>query len=737
MSMNYTKHLTFLAALLLVVNVAKSQSSVEEKKVFINNEATINTDKLEYSPAFLEDGIVFISSKYLSKKFKVKDKRIDKNIMSIYHARREESGLLQVPIHFANELTTTVHEGPLTFDRTADRVFFTRNNVKNGKRKKAKDGIVKLKIYTSERVSDKWMNVEELSFNDDESNTCHPAISVDGDILYFASDRPGSLGGMDIWMSKKSGDMWGEPINLGPEINTEADEVFPFAHADGSLFFASSGHAGFGGLDVFFSNRNGEGWNKPTNLKAPFNSENDDFGYIIDRDKKNGYFSSNRPGGFGEDDIYSFYVSGNLDELFNDKDKPKEIKNFNLLVTDAATGDIVEGAKITYTNLDELNIANAITEQGKTTSILQLLSEENKELLLRVPLDANSQNGLTDNWGKFPLSLNEGNYVLIVEQEGFTPHQMVVDTDREELDIFVSLNTKPEESMANNDNGNNNSSTNPNNGGDGTGSNGSAVDAPTFNTGTTSDETSFPSTIKEGTVFQLPNIYYNFNDAKIRPDARIDLDALADFLQNYPDIEIELSSHTDSRGGTRYNRKLSQGRADNAVKYLIGRGLSSSRLTPVGYGEEQIRNHCTDGKDCSEEEHQYNRRTEVRITKMSQEINIQFVNESSPPSTYTEPSNEYTSSTTSTSYDTDNQTVRNIAYLEQFTVVAGVFGEYKNAQKRLNKLYDLGFGGAEIVAYGSANRYSVIVRQCDNMQEAKALKRTLRKEHRIKSFVKS
>ncbi|MEM9821280.1 MAG: OmpA family protein [Bacteroidota bacterium] len=739
--MNHTKQFTFLVILTLLANLLHGQDAAEEKKVFINNEATINTDNLEYSPAFFEDGIVFISSKYLSKKFKVKDKRIDKNIMSIFQARREESGLLQVPIHFANELMTTVHEGPLTFDRTAERVFFTRNNLKNGKRKKAKDGIVKLKIYAAEKVGDRWINVEELPFNDDESNTCHPAISVNGDMLYFASDRPGSLGGMDIWMSKKTGDEWGEPMNLGPEINTEADEVFPFVHADGSLIFASNGHAGFGGLDIFFSTKTGDNWAKPTNVKAPFNSENDDFGCIIDRDKKNGYFSSNRPGGFGEDDIYSFYISGNgLDELFEDE-QPKELKNFDMIITSVMTGDIIEGANITYTNLDNLNLSNAISDQGQVSSVLQLLSEENRELLLRIPLDANAQNGSTDNWGKLPVTLSSGNYVFIVEKEGFQSHQMVLDTKRDDTEIFISLNDQSDEDLAGNNNGNsgnggdpdganpNDPNANPN------GSTDTGMPAPTFNTGDdNNDGTTFPSTIKEGTVFQLPNIYYNFNDATIRPDARIDLDALADFLINYPDIEIELSSHTDSRGGTRYNRKLSQKRAENAVRYLIGRGLAPNRLTAVGYGEGQVRNHCTDGKDCSEEEHQYNRRTEVKITKMSQEINIQFVNRNNSP-TYTDDSYTRGSSNDEPSTSTDTgATVNNDSGSSRFSVVAGVFGDYQNAQKRVNKLLNLGYDQTQIISEG--DRYSVVVQRCENMQQAKELKRNL-SDDSIRSFVKS
>ena len=218
--MKYINKLFYFTMFCLLATSVCGQETAD-KKVFITNESTINTEALEYSPAFYEDGIVFISSKVSSKKFKIKDKRINKNIMSIFNSKREESGLLQAPVPFAKELLSSVHEGPLTFDRIAERVFFTRNNFKNGKRKKAKDGVVKMKIYSAEKVRDKWTKVEELSFNLDESNTCHPAISVEGDALYFASDRPGGLGGMDIWVARREGNGWGSPVNLGPNVNTE------------------------------------------------------------------------------------------------------------------------------------------------------------------------------------------------------------------------------------------------------------------------------------------------------------------------------------------------------------------------------------------------------------------------------------------------------------------------------------------------------------------------------------
>ena len=781
--------LLFLTALLAANVWAQTETSAEDQKVFVTNEATINTENLEYSPAFYEDGIVFISSKHPSKKFKVKDSRINKNIMSIFLAKRSESGLLQVPTPFAKEIMTTVHEGPVTFDRTADFLFFTRNNYKNGKRRRAKDGIIKLQIFSAEKVRDTWSNVKQLPFNDKESNACHPAISVEGDMLYFSSDRPGGHGGMDIWVSRRLGDEWGEPVNLGPEVNTEGEEVFPFVHADGSLYFASNSHVGFGGLDMFSTKKVGDSWSKPNNLNPPFNSENDDFGFIIDRDKKNGYFSSNRVGGFGEDDIFSFYVTGNLD---GENSKPRSEHLLSLVVSDFESAEMIEGARITHASLDDLSIAQAIA--GQSEEGLATLSDSDKELLVRVPLEENGTVGTSDNWGKYPVTILNGKHIFIIEKEGYQKRQIILDTEDAGEELFVSL----EKQGSNSSTGgtvvavSTTTTTGPNGetivtttNSDGsittttTKTNGEVVTTTTFTNGaystitnkidgvtiiaisnpdgsvttttialdgtetsTTSYPTivdngtgngTFPSKIEEGTVFQLPNIYYNFNDASIRPDATYDLEALASFLNQYQDIEIELSSHTDSRGGTRYNKRLSQKRAESAVRYLVSQGISSSRMAAVGYGESELRNRCSDGVSCNEDEHQFNRRTQVKITKMTNEINIQFIN--SEPSYSDSGSGSFDEGGSTTSGSISTNTVSS-SYEGDFQVVAGVYAVYDNAETKVNRLYKLGYNDAQIINMDGSEKFTILVKTCNDKAEAKRIVKDLKRK-KIRSFVKS
>lgn len=705
---------------------AFAQPNNSDKKVFLTNESTINSEGLDYSPAFLEDGIVFISTKPTAKRFKIKDSRIDKNIMSIFQAQREENGLLKKPEPFALELLSTVHEGPVTFDRTAENIFFTRNNIKNGKRKKAKDGIVKLKIYTAELVGKAWKNIEELPFNDDNSNTVHPSISVEGDALYFASDRPGGVGGMDIYVTYRRGGVWSEPENLGPSINTDGDELFPYIHADGTLYFASSGHQGFGGLDIFTVVNDGGAWSTPVNLSTPFNSENDDFGFILDRDKKNGYLSSNRPGGLGSDDIYSFYVFEGLDDALGVK--PVVSKLMTFLISDLESGSMLDSTRISYTDIDNLTFSNAIN------AIQQEQGENGENLVLRLPMDDTSLSGMTDSFGKFPLRLEGGNYVVIIEKEGYESQQIIVNSESEEGEIFIALDkAKPVDQVIADSGINGTSSGNNENGVDSSSSATGSEDGFNDGTGIENVDEAFPSTIREGTVFQLSNIYYNFNDASIRPDAKIDLDALAAFLNNYPDIEIELASHTDSRGGTRYNRQLSQKRAESAVQYLVDRGVNPNRLRAVGYGESELRNRCTDGVNCSESEHQYNRRSEVRITKMNQEINIRFETDTSAPVSLD--SNEYNSSP-STDYDTEYTETSSVTTTSTdgaFQVVAGVFKNYDNAEGRYNKLQSYGYV-PEII--NNSNTYTILVGIYYSLQEAQTVVQTLKSDYQIRSFVK-
>ncbi|MFK7771630.1 MAG: OmpA family protein [Saprospiraceae bacterium] len=708
--------------------------------IFVNNEISINSDHLEFSPTFLEDGILFISTNPVNKRFKVKDTRIDKNIMSIFRSTRDEEGKLQAPVPFAIELLSTVHEGPLTFDRTAENMYFTRNNLKGKKQIKGEDGIVKLQIYSAQRMDNVWKNVEKLSFNDKNSNAAHPSISVENNELYFSSDRPGGQGGMDLYVSIKTGDTWGEPINLGPKVNTEGDDVFPFIHADGTLYFSSKEAGKEADLDLFTVKKENGEWGIPENMGTPFNSSKDDFGIIIDRDKRNGYFSSDRSGGIGGDDIYSFYALNGLEK--NEEKVPDFEKVITINVKDEATGSIIEEAIVTYMKLDELTLGRAIT--GISTA--NGGEKDPNDLVLKLPIDENAKTGLTDFNGQIPLRLNRGSYVVKVEKSGMQSKQIALNSQSDILEYTIVL-SKYDPTIANNGNGNGNGTNNGNGNGNGTetnNGNGDKNNNPNNNENETFGEGGVITTIQEGTVIELPNIYYNFNDAAIRPDAQTDLNSLADFLIQYPSTEIELISHTDSRGNDRYNNRLSQRRAENAVDFLTRKGIDRNRMVPIGYGESQLRNTCNDFTSCSEVDHQFNRRTEVRITKMDAPITVKFINNlpsyisEAPTSIKREGKNKTNISPRDPASTEIELNDGNDEYDPEgnYKVIAGVFSNMDNAEKRLVEVRALGFNNADILKLGGSDLFHVVVSRYRSSKSATNTVRKLKSQN-VRAYVKS
>jgi len=202
-------------------------------------------------------------------------------------------------------INTKYHESTAIFSKDGMTIYFTRNNYYDGDYKSDSKGINRLKLFRGKRNEDGW-EVTELPFNSDEYSVAHPALSIDGKTLFFASDMPGGKGMSDLYKVTISGDSFGTPESLGDGINTEGRETFPFISSDGKMYFASDGHVGLGGLDVFVVDMNEDGFGNVFNLGRPVNSPMDDFTFIINGITGIGYFASNREGGVGDDDIYSF-----------------------------------------------------------------------------------------------------------------------------------------------------------------------------------------------------------------------------------------------------------------------------------------------------------------------------------------------------------------------------------------------------------------------------------------------
>lgn len=304
-------------------------------------DAGINTKYSEYGGAFYGNKLVFTSARDTGFLFQRKHKWSNQYFTKIYSSEMTSDSTLGTPKMFAKNIKIPFHEASPIFTKDRQTMYFTQNNYLKGKKGKNSEKVTLLKIYKAKLIDNKWSNVEELPFDSNNYSVAHPALSLDEKTLYFASDMPGTLGQSDIFKCKIDEDgSFGIPENLGTEINTEGRETFPFVSDDNELYFASDGHTGLGGLDIFYSKIENGVFSKVKNIGETANSPNDDFGFVINTQTKRGFLTSNREGGKGSDDIYQFFETRQL----NCEQKLSGV------VTDLETGAIIINAKMSLFN---------------------------------------------------------------------------------------------------------------------------------------------------------------------------------------------------------------------------------------------------------------------------------------------------------------------------------------------------------------------------------------------------
>ncbi|MEL6389556.1 MAG: DUF1573 domain-containing protein [Bacteroidota bacterium] len=424
------------------------------------------------------------------------------------------------------------------------------------------DEVISSTLYRSDRIGDEWGAAEPVPVLNGDWITTQPAAGeLFGDeVLFFVSDKDGGQGGLDIYYATVRGNTFAEPVNLGPIINTSEDDITPHYY-DGTLYFSTEGRPGLGGYDLFASTWNGNLFSAPENVGRNYNSLFDDFYLSYNEDGTQGYLVSNRP-------------------------DPKKKK----LKSETCCYDIYN-FEIKQLNIDLL--------VGVGTADEQPLEGATVEVADQTIYDEPQSKTLPDEY-RFSFDLNpERKYQIITSKEGyvsdtieFTTNGITEDQTIRKKVLLTNLSDLPPT-------------------GDGTGEPGGGTD-PGFITETV--------TINE--PIRLDNIYYDFNKWDILPDAEKDLTVILNLMNEYSDMVIELSSHTDSRGPKPFNQDLSQRRAESARSWLMERGVAADRIIPKGYGEERILNGCTDGVRCKNEEHRFNRRTEFTIVAGPQTIEI-------------------------------------------------------------------------------------------------------------------
>jgi len=604
----------------------------KDKGQFKIDTLSINTKQEDFGPSFYKEKVVFASSREGVKPIRRKWNWNGLPFLNIYEAEKGEDGQLKNPKQFNKKINKKYHEGPATFNAEGNYMVFTRNNYDG----KSSDQVIKLQLFTSTQdEKGDWSEPKGIHFNSNEYSVGHASLTNDGKTMYFASDMPGGKGGVDIYKVKRKEDgTWGTPVNMGEKINTEGDEMFPFIHEKGMLFFSSNGKAGLGGLDVFVAQLKEDNTiGKVENLGAPLNTNLDDFGFILDKEMKQGYFSSNREGGKGDDDIYAF-------ELQKPFTFGKTIKG----VAKSKTGDILANAKVSLydengkvietvttgedgsysftvdadkkfklagtkekyfdgtntadTHTDEdVVYADVVLEKDPGLSLLCVVTDkktgeplEGVKIKLINNLKETEEEIVTPATGDFmrPLKDNKLNdrisYNIILEKDGYMSKTLTYNQllDHEgQYKIHETLDLTMDKMDV-------------------------GMDLSKF--------------------IEINPIYFDLNKAKIRPDAAIELDKIVKVMNENPGMYVELGSHTDCRASKKYNMALSDRRAKASADYIKKRITNPERITGKGYGESRLINHCEcEGKrkvPCTEEEHQVNRRTEFRITKIDPSIGV-------------------------------------------------------------------------------------------------------------------
>ena len=422
---NMMKYALLLTSLLYTnVLLAQTDAVDQNQSVSLHNAAEINSQGYDFSPTFYRDGLVFVSSRRQTGPV---DESLGETFFELYFAPLDPNGVPKQPRPFSLAINSRSHEGPVTFNREQNKIYYSSTQGR-------------VKIYQAERGELDWENVQPLPFNNEDYTFRHPAISPDGRMLYFASNMPGSKGGLDIWVVLKEGNGWSQPINMGGKVNTPKDEAFPFMHDSGTLFFSSKGHKGYGGLDLFMMDVSGGYFGEVINLGPPFNSKQDDLGIILRPDGKRGYFASNRPGGKGKDDIYYFEAPKGIQGVTF-----PEISNVSIAVYSEYTGRSVAWAAV---HIYEREVGKDGKEKLYKLGDIPSSSGEGQLNFQRQGIEegeANEPLFLTNEQGKGYTTLDVSReYVILVEKSGFATKEVVYKPEENVYNRPVDIGLEPD-----------------------------------------------------------------------------------------------------------------------------------------------------------------------------------------------------------------------------------------------------------------------------------------------------
>lgn len=391
-----------------------SLNSLIDRPYIVHKIINANTKSSDFGTAYFNDKLVFASTRNSGKNYDWNKQPY----LDLFQAEISDNGNLKNIRSFSSSINTKTHESNAIFTKDGKTMYFTRNNFIKGKKSKDKNKVTHLKIYKAQLIDTNWTNITELPFNGDNFSVEHPALSPDEKQLFFSSDMPGSLGSFDLFVVTINKDgTFSQPKNLGSKINTNHREQFPFISSNNTLYFASDGHFGLGGLDIFKSEKTNGNYTTPINLSNQINSNLDDFAFIIDEKNETGYFSSNRKGGIGDDDIYRFtqlkkyYVKG----LVKNKNTNELLPGSSITLFDNNNNvikDMIAGDNAAYSFEIETNKNYKIRGSKKLFSSYEVefstdnKGNINKNILLILESYKDAENKIVEENGKIQIKIN-------------------------------------------------------------------------------------------------------------------------------------------------------------------------------------------------------------------------------------------------------------------------------------------------------------------------------------------
>lgn len=528
--------------------IAKDLISKPVKVKIENIGPVVNSTYPDYTPVITADeSILIFTSRRAGNLGKGKSSYLDQEEefpLEDIYQSTRQNDKWTEPINLGPPVNTEDHDAAIALSPEGGQLFVYK-------------GVGKGDIYVSKKKGLNWTTPVSLGdkINLPKSSELSCSITADGKTLYFSSDRPGGYGGLDIWKSQLIKGEWSDPINMGPKINTKEDEDSPFIHPDGvTLYYSTKGKKTMGGYDIVRTTLEKGGWSEPENMGYPINSVQNDIYFVLSADNRHGYYATYHEGGYGKHDI--FMISMATDDKVQEIASAKA--NTNLVPT---SGKPEEGPR-------KLNTVAVNANKSRVTLLKGVITDATT----KQPMEANisvvniktglviSEINSNSATGAYLVILPAGkNYAITVTAKGFLFHSENFDisdtAEYQEVVRNIALNKA-----------------------------------------------------QVGARIVLRNIFFDFDKATLRPESNIELDRLRKVMLEYPTMKIEISGHTDNKGSSDYNKKLSQSRAKSVVDYLVKKGISPDRMTSAGYGfDRPMAPNDTEGG------RQLNRRTEFEI----------------------------------------------------------------------------------------------------------------------------